>query len=69
VHGLSARNVLAASVIDVTRTGVDALVRCALAAGGPPWLVRCTPAAVRDLALRAGRTVWLAVKSHSVRAA
>jgi molybdate transport system ATP-binding protein len=69
VHGLSARNVIPAAVVDVTRTGADALVRCAPAQGGAAWLVRCTPAAVADLGLHAGRTVWLAVKSHSVRIA
>jgi molybdate transport system ATP-binding protein len=69
VKGLSARNVLEAVVVDVTRLGADALLRAAPAAGGRPWLVRLTPAAVADLALEPGRRVWLAVKSHSVRVA
>jgi molybdate transport system ATP-binding protein len=66
-HGLSARNVLEARVLDVERLGADALVRCALAADSRPWLVRLTPAAVEALGLVPGRGVWLAVKSHSVR--
>jgi len=69
VQGLSARNVLEATVLEVTRLGADALVRAAPAAGGPAWLVRLTPAAVAELELAAGRRVWLAVKSHSVRVA
>jgi molybdate transport system ATP-binding protein len=69
VKGLSARNVLEAVVVDVTRLGADALLRAAPAGGGPPWLVRLTPAAVSELALEPGRRVWLAVKSHSVRVA
>ncbi|MCW5889920.1 MAG: molybdenum ABC transporter ATP-binding protein [bacterium] len=68
VQGLSARNVVAATVLDVTRAGADALVRC-VPAGGSAWLVRCTPAAVADLRLHTGRPVWLALKSHSVRVA
>jgi molybdate transport system ATP-binding protein len=65
--GLSARNLLEARVLAVESVGADALLRCALAAGGRPWLARLTPSAVESLGLTAGRTVWLAVKSHSVR--
>jgi len=64
---LSARNVYEASVERLETTGVDVTLRCALASGGRPWLVRLTPAAVRELELSPGRSVWLAVKSHSVR--
>jgi molybdate transport system ATP-binding protein len=67
VPGLSARNVLEARVLGVERLGPDALVRCDLAGGTRPWLVRLTPAAVESLGLTAGRAVWLAVKSHSIR--
>jgi molybdate transport system ATP-binding protein len=66
-RGLSARNVYEARVTSADRNGPDVLVRCALAAGSAPWLVRVTPAAAEALSLRSGRTVWLAVKSHSVR--
>jgi molybdate transport system ATP-binding protein len=69
VRGISARNVYPARVAAVERTGVDVTLRCALTDVRPetPWLVRVTPAAVEDLALTVGATVWLAVKSHSVR--
>ena len=67
VDGVSARNVLAARVITVDRLEHDVLLRCELAAGGPPWLVRLTPSAVASLGLEVGRPVWLALKSHSIR--
>jgi molybdate transport system ATP-binding protein len=69
VRGVSARNVYPARVELLERTGVDVTLRCALGDARPEavWLVRVTPAAVEDLALRAGTKVWLAVKSHSVR--
>jgi hypothetical protein len=56
-------------VAALERTGDDVTLRCALTEVQPEslWLVRVTPAAVEDLALTAGATVWLAVKSHSVR--
>ncbi len=67
VQGLSARNVLAARVLALERLGHDVLLRCEPAAGGQPWLARLTPSAVESLRLATGSTVWLAVKSHSVR--
>jgi molybdate transport system ATP-binding protein len=65
-EGLSARNVYAARLAAVERTGVDLTLRCALPGPGPAWLVRVTPAAATALGLAPGRDVWLAVKSHSV---
>jgi molybdate transport system ATP-binding protein len=69
VRGISARNVYLARVVALQRTGVDITLRCAIPETEPEsvWLVRVTPAAVLDLGLLVGRTVWLAVKSHSVR--
>ena len=69
IRRISARNVYPARVATLERTGVDVTLRCALTDVRPEsfWLVRVTPAAVEDLALVAGATVWLAVKSHSVR--
>ena len=67
VRGLSARNVLEARVVTLESISRDVLVACELAAGGPPWRARLTPAAVQSLGLGVGRRVWLAVKSHSVR--
>ena len=65
--GLSARNVLEARVLTLERLGADVILRCELVAGGAPWLVRLTPAAVHALALEPGCSIWLAVKSHSIR--
>ena len=67
--GLSARNVYPASIEVVERTGPDVALRCRIdgAEGGPSWLVRVTPAAVKGLGLCSGLRVFLAVKSHSVR--
>ena len=67
VKGLSARNVYGARIEALERTGVDVTLRCALPAAPSPWLARVTPAAVEALGLKGGQSVWLAVKSHSVR--
>ena len=52
---------------ELTRTGHDVTLRCRTAASGPEWIVRVTPAAVAALELTVGQTVFLAVKSHSIR--
>ena len=67
--GISARNVLAARVLECVRGGADMTVRCdeMEVQGEQPWLVRLTPAAVASLELVPGRAVWLAIKSHSIR--
>ena len=66
-EGLSARNLFEARVEELTRTGHDVTLRCRTAASGPEWIVRVTPAAVAALELTVGQTVFLAVKSHSIR--
>ncbi len=66
IRGLSARNVYPARVETVERTGVDVTLRCSTGEGAR-WLARLTPAAVQALRIEAGRDVWLAVKSHSIR--
>ena len=68
-EGLSARNVYAVRIVALSRTGVDVTLRCATASApqAAQWIVRVTPAAVASLGLLAGQTVFLAVKSHSVR--
>jgi molybdate transport system ATP-binding protein len=68
-EGLSARNVYAVRIVALSRTGVDVTLRCATANAPQPaqWIVRVTPAAVASLGLLDGQTVFLAVKSHSVR--
>jgi molybdate transport system ATP-binding protein len=67
--GLSARNVVAARITAVERTGIDVTLHCALVDWdrGPGWFARVTPAATTALGLAKGTHVWLAVKSHSVR--
>jgi molybdate transport system ATP-binding protein len=67
VRGVSARNTYAAKLLDLERSGADVILRCVPAEAESPWLVRLTPAAVEALGLGPGATVWLAVKSHSVR--
>jgi molybdate transport system ATP-binding protein len=62
-RGLSARNVYAARVATLERTGVDVTLRCSLADATSEayWLVRVTPAAVAALRLEPGSSVWLAL--------
>ena len=67
LEGLSARNLFEARVAALSRTGSDVTLRCATAASGPEWIVRVTPAAVASLELAVGHSVFLAVKSHSIR--
>ena len=68
VRGLSARNVYPARIAAVERTGPDVTLRCSLdgAEGGTRWSARSPPPRWRP-GLDRGRSVWLAVKSHSVR--
>ena len=68
-EGISARNIYEVRITALSRTGPDVTLRCAPsdAAGAPEWIVRVTPSAVASLGLDVGQTVFLAVKSHSVR--
>jgi molybdate transport system ATP-binding protein len=66
MSGLSARNVYAGRLLASEATGVDVTLRCSLDEGGE-LLARVTPAALHALGLAPGRTVWLAIKSHSIR--
>jgi molybdate transport system ATP-binding protein len=68
VEGLSARNVYPARVAALDRTGPDIVVRGTLHSDGGELMARVTPAAVAALELAPGREVWLAMKSHSIRA-
>jgi molybdate transport system ATP-binding protein len=61
--GISARNVLRAHVLDVEALGRDAVVR--VETSGLEWRVVVTPAAVRELEIRAGAELWLAIKTHT----
>ena len=62
---ISARNVIAGEILALEPVGRELLAR--LRAGGTEWRAMLTPAAARELELQIGRTVWLAVKSHSLR--
>jgi molybdate transport system ATP-binding protein len=63
LDGISARNVLGCQVLDVETFGADAVVR--VETSGLEWRVRVTPAAVRELDIAAGRTLWIAIKTHT----
>ncbi len=63
LEGISARNVLSCQVLDVETFGADAIVR--VETSGIEWRVRVTPAAVRDLDIEVGRTLWIAIKTHT----
>ena len=62
---VSARNVLAAEVEAVERSGTDVWV--SLRAGGVSWRAVLTADATRDLALSPGVSVWIAIKTHAFR--
>jgi molybdate transport system ATP-binding protein len=66
-EGISARNVYPASIVLLERAGPDVTLRGSLGEDRGELLARVTPAAVEALDLAVGRTVWLAIKSHSIR--
>jgi molybdate transport system ATP-binding protein len=61
-QGLSARNVMAGTIISLRQQAVTVIaeVDC-----GAKFLVRLTPGACQSLALEAGRFIWLVVKTYS----
>jgi molybdate transport system ATP-binding protein len=62
---VSARNVLAGTIVSCDAAGPDAMVR--VEAVGIPWRAHITATALRDLGLAAGAAVWLAIKTQSFR--
>jgi len=62
-EGISARNVFPAEVVDIEAFGHDALV--VLRAHGIDWRARLTPAAIRELEVRTGAQLWVAIMTHS----
>lgn len=64
-NGISARNVLAATVTTIESLGEDALVE--VEAIGQRLRARLTDAAVESLSLAPGARVFLVIKSHAVR--
>ncbi|HEX9794507.1 MAG TPA: ATP-binding cassette domain-containing protein [Planctomycetota bacterium] len=61
-RGLSARNVLAGTVVAVEEAGERLLVHVD---AGDPWIAALTHRAVEDLALGPGRPAWVVVKTHA----
>jgi molybdate transport system ATP-binding protein len=61
-HGLSARNVMEGRIISLEQRGTMVIARVDC---GVTFVVHVTPGAVRFLALRVGRPVWLVLKTHS----
>jgi molybdate transport system ATP-binding protein len=64
-HGLSARNVIPATIFSLSRQGP--IVRADVHIGGVPIEVHLTPTSSHALDLRPGRDVWLVIKTHSCR--
>jgi molybdopterin-binding protein len=62
---VSARNVLAGTVVSCDTAGLDAMVR--VEAAGVTWRVHITATALHDLRLATGAAVWLAIKTQSFR--
>jgi len=62
---ISARNVLSGEVQALEPLGGETLVR--IGVDGSEWRAKLTAAAVSDLGLRAGKRVWIAVKTHAFR--
>ena len=61
-RGLSARNVMSATVDSLSREGT--LMRAAMSIG-VPLEVHLTPSSSEELGLQPGRAVWLVIKTHS----
>lgn len=66
-RGLSAHNVLPATVTDVRMAGSSGLVTAELADDVPPWTVEVVDTTPAQLGLARGRTVFLVVKATSCR--
>jgi molybdate transport system ATP-binding protein len=64
-RGLSARNILAASIVSLRREG--AMVIVIADAAGARFEVHVTPGALASLGLTEGQPIWLVIKTHSCR--
>jgi len=64
-HGLSVRNALEGTVVDITDDDDEVLVRVDI--GGASVLSRITKAAVEALRLQRGSRVWALIKAVSLR--
>jgi molybdate transport system ATP-binding protein len=63
-RGLSARNVLPGTLMELSRQGTTVVARVD---AGISFIVHLTPGAVESLQLEAPRPVWLVVKTHACR--
>lgn len=66
-RGLSARNVLPATIVDVQTAGASDLVTAEVAGDVPPWTVEVGEGTPAELDLAPGRSVWLVFKATSLR--
>ncbi|MCB1034362.1 MAG: TOBE domain-containing protein, partial [Acidobacteria bacterium] len=64
-RGLSARNVLRATLTELRTVGPSALVTARIADGLPPWTVEVARSTPDELGLEPGRKVFLVVKATS----
>ena len=64
-RGLSARNVLRATLTELRTVGPSALVTARIADGLPPWTVEVAKSTPDELGLEPGRKVFLVVKATS----
>jgi molybdate transport system ATP-binding protein len=62
-HGLSARNVIPATVGEVSAVGDMRLVHCRLEDSLPEIVAELTPEACRDLGISRGKAVYLVIKA------
>jgi molybdate transport system ATP-binding protein len=63
-RGLSARNVMAGRVVDLTREGPTVIVRVD---AGCPFIVHVTPGGAERMHLAQGATIWVVIKTYSCR--
>ena len=63
-QGLSARNVLRGTLVDLTAQGPTMI---ATVDAGPPFIVHLTPGGVESLGLVRGQHLWLIIKTYSCR--
>ncbi len=66
-RGLSARNVLQATITDIRTVGRCGLVTAELADDVPPWTIEVAETTPQKLGLAPGRSVFLVVKASSCR--
>ncbi len=64
-EGLSAQNVLAATLVAIREVGLQTEVE--FLADGEPWRAKVTRRAVQQLGLVPGKPAWLVIKAHAIQ--